>query len=688
MGLSKPRLLSLLLILGFLLLGGLFWQAIHGFVSAIEVESLSFRQRLFSLPPKDRSKTTPISMITMDTKTSLSPEMLRLFGRPMSRSAPAYVIRFLKRAKPTSVLFDLSFNGGVHQNDLAGDQELVRSLQGLKNVQSVLYLDRKWGARDDFFSFPANVQQVISNGAVTVKGIEHFPVYQYNYSFQVALLPYPDLLLNSGMQFYSSRSSVTNTTNQTDNGSEADTSGDSRRWAPFSFYGGKVIPVITLGTVLQGQRQLALSADGYLSWPGGVLNLGNDGLPLIKWYGHGVQMDKPVYPEFSFWDAIVSEIVLECRENQQANKNAQLCQETWLPKSPPLNPELFQGRYVVIGETLRSSDDVHKTIYGLRYSGVYILTNTLDNILHNDFVHPAPAWVNIGLFLALPLTLWLLALRYKSVLMSLLITVTLALGVFILGIYAYNELNLWVNTTYPILGVLLFFIATYLYRYWQEQRLRQQLRYAFGKYVSPAVMQWIERHPERLVLGGERREMTFLFCDIQGFTSYADTHPAEEVQAVLSSYFSVMNHIILHDCEGSINKLMGDAIMAYWGFPIQTEEQAVLAVSAALRMMDALKTWRNQPGNPPLDIRIGIHTGEAIVGNVGSEEFMDFTVIGDAVNIAARLESANKDLGTHILVSSETYERIRHKVQAKPLGEIKIRGRESSVLVYEPYGLL
>lgn len=162
-----------------------------------------------------------------------------------------------------------------------------------------------------------------------------------------------------------------------------------------------------------------------------------------------------------------------------------------------------------------------------------------------------------------------------------------------------------------------------------------------------------------------------------------DRNPPEVVQRFLSDYFSMMNGIILHDYRGSINKLIGDAIMAYWGFPLADEDHAFLAVSAALAMRDILRVWRNDPSKPPIHIGIGVNTGDAVIGHVGSEDFMDFTVIGDAVNVAARLEQLTKDYDASIIISADTYEKVKDRIHARPLGRVRLRGREAETEIFE-----
>jgi class 3 adenylate cyclase len=645
-----------------------------------ELDSLSFRQKLFASQLQDRSKHTPLELILIDRHTMASEPYRKHFQEAVfSRAAAAYAVRFFKRTEVEHVVFDISFNGGIHYNNLAEDEALAESVKGTHNFASLLDFSEKYDPKLSFNGQSLLTRQTLFQNALQVDGLEHFPVHKKDFRFASLLAPYP-LLLKSPMRFYSANTFCPNKSNLLFS-TEEDSRSEARRWVPFSIYGGYVFPTTPLAVQLGDTRKVTLSANGRLSWDDKYIDLGPDSLPLIKWYGHGVSKNRPVYPETTFSDIVLSEMVLECQEQGQD------CKKMGLPARPIIQPDRFKHKYVLIGFNLPNKIDKHNTIFEHNYSGIFILANIMDNALHNEFVLPAPLWLN-GLFLVLlPLIQFLVVRRYKSAMTGLLMAMVLASGQLLLAIVAYNDYNRWIWVVYPSVLALLCFGATYAYQYAVEYKKRIQLRYAFGKYVSPAVLQIIEQHPEKVTLGGERREMTFLFCDIRGFTSFSDQNEPEVVQAFLTQYFSTMNKIILHDYHGSINKLIGDAIMAYWGFPLQNEDHAFLAVSAAIAMRDAMRQWQNDADKIPITIGIGINTGEAMIGNIGSEDFMDFTVIGDAVNVASRLESTNKEYGTNIIISSFTYEKVKDRIHARRLGWAELKGKEAKVEIYEPLSL-
>jgi adenylate cyclase len=194
--------------------------------------------------------------------------------------------------------------------------------------------------------------------------------------------------------------------------------------------------------------------------------------------------------------------------------------------------------------------------------------------------------------------------------------------------------------------------------------------------------------PTRAVLGGERREMSVLFSDIRNFTTATEQGPPEGVVAQLNEYFGAMVEVLFRH-QGTLDKFVGDMVMGLFGAPLPDPRHADHAVLAALDMMDALAglndRWRAE-GRPAVDIGIGINSGEMIAGNIGSEAIMSYTVIGDAVNLGSRLESLNKQYGTHILISDATRAALTIAVDTRPIGEVTVKGRREATMVYEVTG--
>jgi adenylate cyclase len=217
---------------------------------------------------------------------------------------------------------------------------------------------------------------------------------------------------------------------------------------------------------------------------------------------------------------------------------------------------------------------------------------------------------------------------------------------------------------------------------------RDNLRTTFGKYMTATVMEHLLAG--KVALGGESLTVTILFTDIRSFTSISEKMDPQALVALLNEYFAEMVGIVMQE-DGVVDKYIGDAIMAVFGAPVPKADDPIHAVRAAVRMRGALRELNVrllERGLPELRTGIGLHTGEVVAGNIGSEKRMEYTVIGDAVNLASRLESSTKELGVDVLISEDTYELTKHVVDARPVREITVKGRERPVMAYEVRGLL
>jgi adenylate cyclase len=218
-------------------------------------------------------------------------------------------------------------------------------------------------------------------------------------------------------------------------------------------------------------------------------------------------------------------------------------------------------------------------------------------------------------------------------------------------------------------------------------REKEMIKRAFTRYVAREVVEEILKNPEKMVLTGERREVTVLFCDVRGFTSISERLSPEEVVSLLNQFYTLMiDTTFKHD--GTLDKFLGDAVMAVFGAPIAHPDHSARAIRTALAMQEGIRGLngrRAQQGKEPIAVGIGVSAGEAVAGTVGTEDRMEYTVIGDSVNLAARLESSAKP--GQILISQRTYQNVEGMVTVQPLGAIKVKGKEEQVEVYEVLGL-
>jgi adenylate cyclase len=313
------------------------------------------------------------------------------------------------------------------------------------------------------------------------------------------------------------------------------------------------------------------------------------------------------------------------------------------------------------------------------------------NILEGRFI-VRPVWTELaeaGGILLLPL---ILAVLLPAVRPLPSLWITLALLAALLGTTHYwFRQGLWTPVVYPALALLGTFVTITIYRILTEERQRQYTRRAFQQYVSPEVVERIMQNPQALQFGGELRNLTVLFSDIRDFTTFTEKNDPQLVVQMLREYLTEMTRIVIEE-GGTLDKYIGDAVMAEFGAPIAYPDHALRGCRAALRMaaeVDRLTTKWVAEGREPFRIGLGVNTGNMVVGNLGSEQLFDYTVIGDEVNLGARLESLNKDYQTtkHIIISDGTVEAAGDTIEVRELGEVKVKGKTRPVVVYELLGL-
>jgi adenylate cyclase len=268
---------------------------------------------------------------------------------------------------------------------------------------------------------------------------------------------------------------------------------------------------------------------------------------------------------------------------------------------------------------------------------------------------------------------------------GLILTGSLFAGLGLFNYYAFSEWSLWLNTIVPSMMLVIGFTTVTVWNYIAEQKSKRFIHDAFGRYLSPKVISQIIENPRQLKLGGDKRMMTAFFSDVAGFTTISEKLSPAQLVKLLNQYLSEMTDII-HHTDGTLDKYEGDAIIAFWGAPIPVENHAEQCVLSAVRQQRKLtelrEEWRKK-GKDELAVRIGINTGPMVVGNMGSKERMDYTMIGDAVNLAARLEGANKYYGSYILISEYTYEEVRTKFLCRQLDIVRVQGKKEPIRLYE-----
>ena len=256
------------------------------------------------------------------------------------------------------------------------------------------------------------------------------------------------------------------------------------------------------------------------------------------------------------------------------------------------------------------------------------------------------------------------------------------------NVLAFTRAGLWVNLLFPLLTVALTQSSLTLFKFLTEERQKRMIRRAFQYYLHPTVVDQVSHNPQLLTLSGEARELTVLFTDIRGFSAIAEELDPEALVHLLNDYLSVMTQVVFKH-NGLLDKYIGDAIMAVYGAPLQAPDHAYQACCTALDMMSELRalqaTWRER-GLPSMNIGIGINTAAMVVGNMGSDLRFDYTVMGDGVNLASRLEGANKEYGTNIIISESTWGQVKDRIGTRELDIIRVQGKVQCTRIFEVLG--
>lgn len=363
-------------------------------------------------------------------------------------------------------------------------------------------------------------------------------------------------------------------------------------------------------------------------------------------------------------------------------------------KEPKLNPLLFKDKIAIIGATAQGINttgaiDIKSTPLFIEHPGVDIQATSIDNLLNSDFFKKVNFNTKLYIYIGIALLIIVVMMRFENVYFTILTVLCIAFTYFFVVMYYLYPQNMFMELVTPLICIILTPMIVYTYRFFIEARKRDELSVVLGKMVSSDVMSELLKNPDKAELSGKRSEVTILFSDIRGFTKLSEQFPPEEITHKLKTYFNAMEPII-HQYDGTLDKFMGDGIMAIFGAPVHHERHAYKAVQAAFDMQRKLQElnqkWERKD-EPTLEMGIGINTGICFVGQLGSDRRIQYTAIGDTVNLASRLEQLNKQFNTKIIISQTTYEAIRKEVEVRSLKKENIRGRKEPVMVYELLGI-
>jgi adenylate cyclase len=431
------------------------------------------------------------------------------------------------------------------------------------------------------------------------------------------------------------------------------------RGVPLNFgVQGKNLPQLVLGYLL-AKGTVTLGRDGF-AVAGTGLPLAEDRL-LLRFY----RSERPFHVK-SAVDVLQSSV-----DEQEGRK-------------PAFDRSFFKGKKVFIGLTAAGLYDLKPTAVSSVSTGVLVHATALDNLLHRNWMTPLPrVWVILFMLLVCLVVSCFILTHYSLPANLVFISSAAALTLGIPAVLFGN--GVYLQITPPVTALVFSALMAAAYSYATEGKERRFVRRTFSQYMDETIVRHVLKNPELIRPGGRRKRVTVFFVDIAGFTPIAEHLPAEETAAILHTILNAFTEVVIRN-QGVIDKYIGDSIMAFWGAPLETDRDEENACRASLECLDALAEINREfrrKGLAEIAVRIGIHSGDAVVGNLGSDRLFDYTVVGDTVNLASRLESANKMFRTRVLVSADTYERTGDRFLARELGLVAVKGKSLPVKVFE-----
>jgi adenylate cyclase len=630
------------------------------FVQTVELKSYDWRMRATSDPSRARQD---IVLVDIDEESIriLAP----FFGRwPWPRMVHAHLLNFLARAKPKVVLYDILFTEEDKQTFTIGDEQWTgeQSDAELANAArllgSVVFVGEATTERLQGAALGSQrAAPALPGPRFTLDAsIENRPVFR---------APIPVLL--------AAASGVAH------NFSILDRDGVMRRYVPFIRTDSRYVPSLAVAGAVAAldlkSSEVRLGADG--------LWLGDRHVPLITAQiptldGNTRFARRAQISYRGVWG--------DLRHTYQTYTFAQLFQseEQMLAEERPLvDPAKLRDKIVVVGGSAAALYDQKAVPFDQKMSGPEMHAQMLDSILSNRFLTRVPSAVSVFVVVLSALA----AASVTAVIgpgLGVASGLVLAVGLIFALTNAFGR-GYWVPLVEPVAGMALATFGGVAYQYFVEGREKRRVKRIFSRYVSKDVYDQLIASPSDACLGGVRRHMTVLFSDIRGFTSVSERGEPEAIVGQLNQYFSTMVPIVFAH-KGTVDKFVGDLIMALFSAPLEDADHADHAVQTALAMMKELARLNSRwaaEGQPTLDIGIGIHTGDMVAGNLGSESIMSYTVIGDNVNLGARLESLNKDYRTRVIVSDATRAALKGRYDIRALGRVVVKGKSVSVEIFE-----
>ncbi len=648
--------------------GLVFLTALPGWLDTTELKSYDWRMRTLAKLRIARGQPLVHPDIVLVEITDASVRDLSEFvGRwPWPRALQAMIVDYISSGKPKTIALDLTFleperdsryefPGRGEITSIQSDQELAEAVRRAGNV----------------ITLADAVDAGIDNGELIQKDWTS-PPYRLGPAIEerpVITLPYPALSSASASLAH--------------NFIALDRDGPARRFPPFVRQGDKYMPLLGVAAALAGggfrpdevvlesgairvrDRDIPLVPVKVTDLKGNA-RASDQQTMLINYRAPALVNGKRPYPSY--------EAALLLKSQSQLADG----------EKPDVPPAVFKDKIVFVGIAFSGLVDVFQTPFGAgSMIGIQLHASVADSILSNRFLRPAPRWTAVAATAGAALTVGLVSATLPFWVAAAIATAVVA-GWTGASLAAFDR-GLWLVMAQPILATAVALFAGTAYRYFVEDAEKRKVSRLFGRYVSRDVYKQLMANPGLAELGGGRREMSVLFSDLRGFTTITEKGHPEDLVQQLNEYFTRMVEIVFRN-GGTVDKFVGDMVMALFGAPVDDVNHADDAVTTAVEMVRELgelnRRWAAE-GRVQLDIGIGVNSGDMIAGNIGSSAIMSYTVIGDNVNLGARLESLNKEYRTRIIISEATRSRLGKSYEMRPLGGVVVKGKTRTVDIFE-----
>lgn len=586
---------------------------------------------------------------------------LDLGSFPWRRDVWAGVLNFIEEGEPKAVLFDLIFNE-LNENSW-NDRRFAQELRKYNNVVLATSLnDPKYMVdklpkgseieNSDYLPAPVSLDVQIDNKKLddAITYYSHAPVHDL-------------YTTNTTMGVVNKAEDIDSVIRNSQPIFKLIKNGDIYYLPSLSFAGFlKYMGEDGTGTITIKNNKIF--------YKGRIIPINNKGETPISWHGWG--RDYSYIP--------ISKVLLS-EDNEEYIK-----------------PDYFKDKIVIIGRT-EAGTDLHLSAVNSNYAGPESNATAIDNFINDSytgknvrkFISKMPAWIAFIVTVLSCCFIAFIGLISKNALICFVNSLVFILLYLLFCIWAFANPNvrIWVPMIVPLYYLIMTSAIVFAYRFQKELAKRATVMNTFGKFVSPKVLANILKNQDNLVLTSTKKRITVMFCDIKDFTTLSEKCNPEQLVENLNELFNELVNVIFEN-NGTVDKFIGDCIMAYWGDPIAQEDDAFMAVKTALEIkkkVNELKVENAKENKIIFDVKIGINTGDALLGLAGSEKIMSYTAMGDAVNVASRLESNCSKVNRDILISKSTYEDSKSKIVVLEAGKISVKGRDEQIEIYEPIGL-